>query len=222
MTNEPIRIGIVDDHPLFREGVVRTLQAEADFEIIGQAMDAAQAIGLGADKRPNVMLLDMKIPGGGGLNAARAILEAAPEVKIIVLTASDTAQDVLEALNVGVRGYILKGVSGEELVNVVRVVHAGETYVTPTLAASLLVDRSRAHKQESPARPLDELTAREHEILTQVAAGLSNKEIAHRLVLSEQTIKHYVTNIFQKLQVRNRVEAALLVRSREPDLSMRS
>lgn len=221
MINKQIHIGIVDDHPLFREGVVRTLQAETDFEIVGEAVDAAQAICLGTDKCPDVMLLDMKIPGGG-LNAARAILQTSPDLKIIVLTASDAARDVLDALDAGARGYILKGVSGEELVRVVRGVYAGETYVTPTLAATLLTDRSRARKEQAAARPLDELTKREHEILTQVAAGLSNKEIAHQLVLSEQTIKHYVTNIFQKLQVRNRVEAALLASSTTPDLSMRS
>ncbi len=135
--SDKIQIVIVDDHPLFRDGVVQTLQAEPDIEIIGQATTAAEAVRLAGELLPDVILLDITIPGCG-LNAARTITATSPVTKIIMLTASEAEEDVLAALKAGARGYILKGVSGRELVKIVRDVEAGEAYVTPTLAASLL------------------------------------------------------------------------------------
>lgn len=211
--SDKIQIVIVDDHPLFRDGVVQTLQAEPDIEIIGQATTAAEAVRLAGELLPDVILLDITIPGCG-LNAARTITATSPVTKIIMLTASEAEEDVLAALKAGARGYILKGVSGRELVKIVRDVEAGEAYVTPTLAASLLSEMQGDRRGQLPASsPLDELTERERQILEHVAAGLSNKEIAQQLYLSEKTVKHYMTNILQKLQVRNRVEAALLAQS---------
>lgn len=207
--SDKIQVVIVDDHPLFRDGVVQTLQAEPDFEIIGQATSATEAIHLAGELLPDVILLDITIPGGG-LAAARTIAETSPVSKIVMLTASEAEEDVLAALKAGARGYILKGVSGTDLIRIVRDVHAGEAYVTPALAASLLSDVKSGWPGRKPARPLDELTEREHQILEKVGAGLSNKEIAQELGLSEKTVKHYMSNILQKLQVRNRVEAALL------------
>ena len=211
--SDRIQIVIVDDHPLFRNGVMQTLRAEPDIEIVGQGTTAAEAISLAGELLPDIILLDITIPGGG-LNAAQTIAAAVPVARIIMLTASGAEDDVLTALKAGARGYILKGVSGDELVKIVRDVHAGEAYVTPALAASLLSDMRDGPRASRPApNPLDELTEREHEILERVAAGLSNKEIGQQLFLSEKTIKHYMTNILQKLQVRNRVEAALLASS---------
>ncbi len=208
--SERIQVMIVDDHPMFRDGVVQTLQAEADIEVVGQATTAAEAVRLARDLVPDIILLDITIPGGG-LNAAQQLTTTLPVTKLIMLTASEAEEDVLTALKAGARGYILKGVAGHDLVKIVRDVHAGEAYVTPTLAASLLSDmRGGWREQPPPPGPLDELTEREHQILEQVASGLSNKEIAKQLFLSEKTVKHYMTNILQKLQVRNRVEAALL------------
>lgn len=211
--SERIQIVIVDDHPLFRDGVVQTLQAQPDLEIVGQAVSAAEAERLARDLLPDVILLDITIPGSG-LNAARAIAAISPVSKIIMLTASEAEEDVLAAFKAGAHGYILKGVSGQELIQIVRNVYAGEAYVTPTLAASLLSEmQNRGRGEPPPTNPLDELTEREREILEYVASGLSNKEIAQKLYLSEKTIKHYMTNILEKLQVRNRVEAALLAQS---------
>ncbi len=207
---DKIQILIVDDHPLFRNGVIQTLQVEPDIEIVGQATTAPEAIRLAGELLPDVILLDITIPGGG-LNAAQTIAATSPVTKIIMLTASEAEEDVLTALKAGARGYILKGVSAPELIKIVRDVYAGEPYVTPALAASLLFElRGSSPERKPAASPLDELTDREHEILELVAAGRSNKEIAQQLFLSEKTIKHYMTNILQKLQVRNRVEAALL------------
>lgn len=209
-----IQILIVDDHPLFRDGVSQTLDAQPDMEVVGQATTAAEAVAKAAELLPDVVLLDITIPGGG-LNAVQQIAATSPVSKIVMLTASEAEDDVIAALKGGARGYILKGLSGNELVKIVQDVYAGDAYVTPSLAASLLSDMTGGWKKQQPAaNPLDELTEREHQILTQVAEGRSNKEIANDLALSEKTIKHYMTNILQKLQVRNRVEAALLAQSK--------
>lgn len=211
--SERIQIVIVDDHPLFRGGVIQTLQAEPDVEIVGQGTTAAEAVRLAGELLPDIILLDITIPGGG-LAAAQSIAAAVPVTRIVMLTASAAEEDVLTALKAGARGYILKGVSGDELIKIVRDVYAGEAYVTPALAASLLSEmRDKPLGQKPESSPLDELTEREKQILEGVAGGLSNKEIAQQLFLSEKTIKHYMTNILQKLQVRNRVEAALLASS---------
>jgi DNA-binding NarL/FixJ family response regulator len=209
--SETIQVVIVDDHPLFRDGVAATLEAEADMTVIGQGTTAADALRLAQDLLPDLILLDLNMPGRG-LLAAQRIAVGCPVVKIVILTVSETEEDILEALKAGARAYILKGVSARELVHILRSVYAGETYVPPTLAASLLREMSRAAPASapSPASLLDDLTDRERDILEHVAMGRSNKEIAQELALREKTVKHYMTNILQKLQVRNRVEAALL------------
>jgi DNA-binding NarL/FixJ family response regulator len=208
-----IQVVIVDDHPLFRDGLIQTLRPEPDMEIVGQATTAAEAVRLTGELLPDVVLLDITIPGGG-ISAARTIAATLPFTKIIMLTASEAEEDVLDALKAGARGYILKGVSGAELVKIVRDVYAGEAYVTPTLAASLLSEmRGERLVHKTGSSPLDDLTERERQILEKVAAGLINKEIAQQLFLSEKTVKHYMTNILQKLHVRNRVEAALLAQN---------
>jgi two-component system, NarL family, nitrate/nitrite response regulator NarL len=208
---DKIQLVIVDDHPLFRAGLIQTLQAEPDIEVVGEAGTADEAVRLAGELLPDVVLLDITLPGGG-LNAACTIAATSPVIKIIMLTASEAEDDVLAALKSGARGYILKGVSGRELVKIVRDVYAGEAYVTPSLAASLLSEMGGPSHRPEPAAtdPRDDLTERERQILEKVAAGLSNKEIALQLFLSEKTVKHYMTNILQKLHVRNRVEAALI------------
>jgi two-component system, NarL family, nitrate/nitrite response regulator NarL len=158
-----------------------------------------------------VILLDIDMRGGG-LEAARTLAAACPLTKVVMLTVSEREDDVAAAFRAGARGYILKGVSGRDLVSILRAVAAGEGYVPPTLAAGLLADLTETRPGPVRTSPLDALTQCEREILERVAAGLSNKEIARELYLSEKTIKHYMTNILQKLQVRNRVEAAIMAR----------
>jgi DNA-binding NarL/FixJ family response regulator len=207
---ETIRIALVDDHPLLREGVASTLEAEPDIEVVGQGGNAEEALSLASDLLPDLIMLDVSM-SGGGINAARTIAAACPVVKIVMLTVSEDEDDVLAALKVGARGYVLKGVSGPELVHIVRLINSGESYVTPSLAATLLGELREQHKEKKSAPdPLSELTSRERQILELVSTGRSNKEIADEIFLSEKTVKHYMTNILQKLQVRNRVEAALL------------
>jgi DNA-binding NarL/FixJ family response regulator len=210
--SESIQIVIIDDHPLFREGVVNTLQSEPDFEIVGEGTSAGEALRLTGESLPDLLLLDINIPGGG-LNVVPKIAAISPVTKIIMLTASEAEDDVVSALKAGARAYVLKGVSARDLRNILRAVHNGEAYVTPTLAASLLSDLKAEASGVKKSSPLDDLTEREREILELVADGKSNKEIGAQLFLSEKTVKHHMTNILQKLHVRNRVEAALLAQN---------
>lgn len=203
------RIVVVDDHPMLREGVAMTLAAEADFDLVGQGGSADEAIELADELLPELMLLDISMPGGG-INAVSAICQRYPVIKCIMLTVSENEQDVLDAMKAGAKGYVLKGVSGSSLVNILRRVQQGEAYVTPSLAATLLKEWHQDNADDQGTSIFEALTKREKQILENVTTGLSNKEIADKLFLSEKTIKHYMTNILQKLQVRNRVEAALL------------
>jgi DNA-binding NarL/FixJ family response regulator len=156
---------------------------------------------------------------GGGLNAASVISNEMVETKIVVLTASEEDNNLLNALKIGAQAYILKGVAARELLRILRMVIDGENYVPPALAASMLLEMnmSKTHPKKEVENPIDSLTGREKEILEGLAKGLSNKEIGENLFLSEKTVKHYITIILQKLQVRNRVEAALLAQKRELD-----
>ena len=212
---DKLRVVIVDDHPLFREGVAGVLVSEPDIDIVGQGGSAAEAVQLATDLLPDIILLDIAMPGGG-VQAARQIAAACPFTKIVMLTASEDEEDVTAALKAGARAYILKGVPVRELVHIIRSVWAGEVYVTPALAVSLLSEITKPVAAEPPRRTnVADLTERERQILERVAEGLSNKEIGAQLYLSEKTIKHYMTNILQKLQVHNRVEAALLAQKEQ-------
>lgn len=217
MMHEPIRILVVDDHPMFREGVSRSLSEHADLLVCGEGASAESAIQLDRDMKPDVILLDLSMPGGGQ-NALRAILQQSPEARIIVLTASEADDDVLQALRAGARGYVLKGVGASTLIEVVRGAVAGKSYVSPSLAARILAElrtsgpRTSDTTADTKEDPLSSLTRREEEILKLVADGNSNKEVARQIDLQEKTIKHHMTRILQKLKVRNRTEAAMLLR----------
>ena len=207
---DEIRILVVDDHPLLREGVVSTLNSDKKFTVVGAGGSYDDAMQLAPQLMPDIVLLDVSMPGGG-VNAARDLHEAIPVIKIIMLTVSEDEKDVMSALKAGASGYILKGVSGTELIKIVNNIQSGETYITPSLATNLLVD---SYESESPSEDsvlMKELNEKERDILNHLSHGLTNKEIAAKIFLSEKTVKHYMTNILQKLQVKNRVEAALLI-----------
>ncbi|BAV49041.1 two-component response regulator [Mesorhizobium loti] len=206
-----IRIAIVDDHPLFREGVTRSLSEIGGFEIVGEGATAQDAERIASTVQPDILLLDISMPGGG-LAAVASILTDHPAQKIVMLTVSEANADVTKALNAGVQGYILKGVGSRALADILHNVAAGESYLTPTLSARLLSDLQSPHPADGMADRLRHLTERQTEILRLVAEGLSNKEVALRLELQEKTVKHHMTGVLSKLHVRNRTEAALMMR----------
>jgi DNA-binding NarL/FixJ family response regulator len=203
---ESIRILVADDHPLFREGVVHSLASEPAFVVVGQAASGEEALRMARDLLPDVVLLDIGMQGWDGIMTAGKIMIACPATRIMMLTVMEDEDKLLASFKAGARAYVLKGVAAHELARVVRSVAQGEVYVTPSLAAGILLTLSRSPPQD----PLGELTERESEILNLVVGGLTNREIGDRLHLSEKTIKHYITNILEKLHVRSRVEAAML------------
>ena len=205
------RVIVVDDHPLFLNGVIQILEAEDDICVVGKGSSASDALSLAVEYLPDVILLDVSMPGGG-IEAAKSIALACPIISIGMLTVSESDEDVVQSLQAGAPGYILKGIGGGELVDVVRSLYAGDLYVSPGLAAQLLCEskNSAQSKHSENLRSADTLTPREEQILEGIALGLSNREIGDKLNISEKTVKNYVTNILQKLQVRNRVEAAML------------
>lgn len=208
---DKIRIAIVDDHPLLREGVMHTLSSHADLEVVAEGASGADAVRIAEEWLPDVMLLDVSLPGGG-VEAVRSIAISCPVVKIAMLTVAQDEETVSSALGAGARGYILKGISGQELAEAVRNINSGEDYVSPGLAARLLAEMGSksAFRHSENYDVFSSLSLREESILVLVADGLSNRQVGEKLNLSEKTIKHYMTNILQKLRVKNRVEAALL------------
>lgn len=207
--SDRLRVAIIDDHPLFREGVAYTLRSARGLDVVGEGGSADDAVRIARQQAPDIVLLDVSMPGGG-IEAARSIARICPDARTIMLTVSETEQDVSQALDAGVKGYVLKGTSGSRLLETIFAVSRGESYVTPGLAARLLTLGRRPEPARSTLLP--ELTEREGQILAQVARGLTNKEIARAMSLSEKTVKHHMTNVMQKLQVRNRVEAAMVYR----------
>jgi len=206
--NTLVRVAIIDDHPLFREGLVQHLTSAGGIEIVGEGAIAADALRIAQQFTPDVMLLDICLPGNG-IHATSVIAGVCPNVRIVMLTASENEQNVVLALQAGARGYILKGSDGSEVVEVVRAIAQGHSHVAPNLAARLLTIRS------NPTEAVfndDPLTCREAEIFELVARGMSNKGIAKAFNCAERTVKQHMTNIMQKLHVRNRVEAALKFR----------
>ncbi|MEO5325888.1 response regulator transcription factor [Mesorhizobium sp. CC13] len=207
----PLRLAVVDDHPLFREGVARSLVEHGGFEIVAEGASAEDALRIVGQVGPEILLLDISLPGGG-LNAAQEILARRPGQKIVMLTVSEARDDVTTALNHGVRGYVLKGVGSRMLAEILHSVAAGEIYVSPVVSARLISDLQAIQVADPKADPLRQLTDREAGILELVSAGLSNKEVAGRLSLQEKTVKHHMTRVLAKLNVRNRTEAAMLLR----------
>ncbi len=204
---DPIRILLADDHPLFREGVAYSLGLEDDLEVVAQASSGEEAVALAQRLRPDVVLLDINMPGLGGIAAAGQIAASLPDTRIVMLTVAENEDSLMAALKAGAHGYVLKGVTAAEFRAITRRVAAGEAYVTPTLAAGILAEFSRPRPPDS----FSELTPREKDVLKQLSQGLTNREIGERLHLAEKTIKHHMTNILQKLHVRTRTEAAILL-----------
>jgi two-component system nitrate/nitrite response regulator NarL len=212
--DDRIRVAVVDDHPLFRDGVIFTLRSSEELDLVAMGACRDDALRIVREDKPDILLLDIQLPGGG-IEAAQMIAAMAGRTKIIILTASENENDVSAALEYGACGYVLKGISGRDLINMVCAVQKGDIYITPTLAARVL--KSSIHRRTARAdeKTAFVLTPREEDILECVSVGQTNKEIAIALNISEKTVKHYMTTIMHKLQVRNRVEAALKARQRQ-------
>jgi DNA-binding NarL/FixJ family response regulator len=204
-----IRILIVDDHALFRQGVRRVLEDEADIEVVGEAAEGQQAVALAAELAPNVVLMDIDLPGMNGIVATRRIIERIPKVRVVVLTALDEDVYVLDALRAGARGYLLKDTEWRELAAAIRTVHWGGAILSPTIAEHVL----DAFRQMSPPPATlaasEGLTEGERDVLLLVARGLENMAIAEKLSLSPKTVGNRLTEIYRKLGVTNRTQAAL-------------
>lgn len=207
--SDRISVAVVDDHPLFREGVVRSLSETGLFAIVAEGASRDDAVRIAAEARPDLMLIDLSMPGNG-LHAIASILAAQPSIRIVVLTVSETTDDLVAALKGGAKGYLLKGIGSRALAEVLSAIVAGETYVTPSLSVRLLSHLSAERGSPVAIDPVSALSVRESEVLDLVAAGLSNKAIAIRLDLQEKTVKHHVSRILSKLGAGNRTEAAML------------
>ena len=203
-----LRILVADDHPIYRDGVVTSLEETGEFRVVATASSAQEAIRLADQKHPDIALLDLSMPGGG-LSAVSAIVAANSAKHVAMLTVSEEDENVANALKLGAVAYILKGVSARELRSILKGVTRGEAHVSPALAAKVLTIMSKSDPDTSTS-PLQSLTKREEDILRLVARGQSNKEVANALDIQEKTVKHYMTIIMGKLDARNRVEAALI------------
>jgi len=214
MSAAPIRILLVDDQRLMREGLRMLLELEPDLQVVGEATDGAAALAEYARLTPDVVLMDIRMPGMDGVEATRRIRQRWPEARILILTTFDEDAYVFDGLRAGALGYLLKDISGHDLAQAVRTVAAGGALIQPSVAARVVAEFARL---AAPARPAAErlpepLSEREQEILALVAAGLTNREIADRLALAEGTVKNYVTVILGKIGARDRTQAALRAR----------
>ncbi len=208
---DKIRLLIVDDQRLMREGLRTLLELEHGFEVVGEAANGQDALDAYAELLPDVVLMDIRMPGMDGVEATRRLCARWPATRIIILTTFDDDANVFEGLRAGAVGYLLKDLSGQELAHAVRTVYNGGGLIEPTVAKRVMAEFARLHP---PVRTLGEglpepLSERELEVLKLVSAGLSNREIGKKLALTEGTVKNYVTNVLQKIGVRDRTQAAL-------------
>ena len=215
MTHSPIRVLLVDDQALIRQGLKTLLELEPDLHIVGDGADGQSAVELVQSLRPDVVLMDIRMPGMDGVAATRLIHRQFPTVKVLVLTTFDDDDYVSEALRVGALGYLLKDTPSEELAHAIRAVHKGYAQFGPGIFQKVM-----SHVPTPPPSPVksvpsgvNELTKRERQVLALIAQGASNKEIAQELYISEGTVKNHVTNILGRLEVRDRTQAAILANS---------
>jgi len=205
-----IKVAIVDDHTLFREGIKKILSLEHDIEIVGEAVDGDEVLTLLTRCRPDILLLDLKMEKLDGLSVLPQIVEHYPQIKVILLTAHITRDESVTAIREGARGIILKYAATEFLIKGIHKVHGGELWADNTTMSQVVESLARKFRREKePEKSKHDLSSREKEVITLVASGMRNKEIAEKLFISEQTVKTHLSNIFQKLGLGDRLELAL-------------
>jgi DNA-binding NarL/FixJ family response regulator len=205
MGRQALRLLLVDDHALFREGLIALLSYQDDFTVVGEAEDAEQGIALARALTPDIVLMDIELPGENGVSAARQLKLELPDVTVVMLTVRDDSETLFEAIRAGAQGYLVKNVRSRELLEQLRGLARGEAAISRRMATRILEE---IRGQVTPLGPEEELTARELDVLELVAARLSNAEIAERLVVSEHTIKNHMKSILAKLHLRTRHQAA--------------
>lgn len=206
-----IRLLIADDHPVVRDGLRAMLSTQADFQVLGEAMNGTEAVQLAAELKPDVILLDLEMPDLDGVTALGQIQSHDPQARVIIVTAYDTDDRIVQAVVAGARGYLLKGAPREEIFRAIRVVHDGGSLLQPIVASKLM---QHVSQQASQPVEMDELTPRELEVLRLLVEGKSNKQIADELVITERTTKFHVSSILAKLGAHNRTEAAKIAAQR--------
>jgi DNA-binding NarL/FixJ family response regulator len=211
-----LRILVAEDHPLFRKGVISLLSSVPDFEVVGEATSGEEAVACAAQLQPDVVLMDLQMPGGNGIEATREIVHESPSIRVLVVTLFEDADSVFMALRAGARGYVLKDADEEELVRAIRAVGRGEAIFSPAVAERVLAYFAGSPIAAAPPLAFPTLTDREREILGLIARGHPNPSIARELSLSTKTVGNYVSNIFTKLQVADRAQA--MIRAREAGL----
>lgn len=207
---EPLRILLVDDHVLFRKGIASLLHARQDFQVVGEAGDGVEAVRIAHETVPDVILMDVNMPNRDGLETVKIIKQEMPHVQIVMLTVSDDDEDLFEAIKNGAKGYLLKNLEPQQLYNMLNGIRQGEAPISGMMASKILQEFRQPHSdQPAQADSSDELTGREIEVLEQVVTGATNKEIAATLNITENTVKIHLRNILEKLQVQNRIQAAV-------------
>ncbi len=217
---DKIRVIIVDDHPLVREGLRKVLTLSDEIEVIDEAGDGQGAINLARRLKPDVMLMDINMPGTNGIEATRVIKRELPSTGIIALTIHEEEEYVLELVRAGVSGYVLKDIAPAKLVETIRIVAKGQSVIDPGITNKLFGELNRLSKRRKEKEEWETLTDREMDVLQLMSQGCSNKEIARNLSISEKTVKNHITNIFRKLQVEDRTQAVLFaIKHRLVDLN---
>ncbi|HYD60141.1 MAG TPA: response regulator [Noviherbaspirillum sp.] len=209
MNTKPISVLLVDDHTLFRSGIRSLLQRNPDFTVVGEAADGVDGIKRAKQLRPDVVLLDLNMPGMSGLETLQLLLQDCPDTAVILLTVSEEAQDLTAALQAGARGYLIKNIDADYLVRAIRRAAAGEPVIAEAMTSKLVAHMQGGASKPAPPSEIDRLTPREKEILACLARGESNKVIARTLDVAESTVKIHVQNILKKLDLSSRVQAAV-------------
>jgi len=212
---KPIRVLLADDHSLFRKGLASLLSSDKGFKVVGEAQDGTEALNKAKDLKPDLILMDVYMPGGNGLEATRQIKEALPSVKVVILTVSEEDKNLFEAIKCGAHGYLLKKIEPRDLFEMLRGVFRGEAPISRATAAKILNEFAAQAHRATEEMPEEKLTPKEREVIELLTKGSTNKEIGNKLGITENTVKNHLKNILDKLHLENRVQAAAFALERK-------